>query len=732
MVAYYSRMADAKYLIEVVLEGKGFEKLYRGMDPAMKKGRKGFGGLRNSIMSMSRIAGSQFNRMANVGSAMVRQSVGLAANWGKVGLAIGVAAGAMGMVKLVSGAIKFNVEMERAKNNAAAAMMLFGMFKAPGRSKADEMKMAFGAAEAQAQKEFEIAALSPASYAETRQMSSNLFSGFATISKDMDRFNRLLSNSLTLGMLSENKDFSMTGSQIGRMMTGGAGAEQETWRAKLAPVVSELGASKGYWQKGLFGGDLTKAFNQLTNVQRLELLEGAMENLHDITLALAQSWDGLTGTVASVGQMLLMGLGKNLFEGMKKRMMAWVQPGGGVQGIFDPAQGKGVHYKRLKQAADFAGHLLGKAGDKVMNKVQQLLIDVTANWEGIAIKLERAFLIGKQAAQWLLKAAIFRTGMGAGLAVGGAAGAGAMSAVQMGVSIASLGAAALVAAPLLAGLAAVAGSLGIVFAGVVAWFSEHWDTLITAFRNGQIVLWPLLLQLDIFWAKLLNVGAAFLGANAPIDAANQLISTLTGVMMWLIESIGDMLEFGGQMLRLFDWIAIGFNLITAGINTFGLAIVWLAKLLMKATTVIPGFGEQGNATVEELQHLENAFVGMLGEDHDDMAKIWKRLDGQNWAEQAAEAWRNGKLTAGEQGPGSRMGDLIKSFLAPTEAAKNAAAMADQKNGGKGGAKIKIDKVVINQDLRNHDPDRIVGAFYSEFTKKVMQRTQSLALPDGGS
>jgi hypothetical protein len=41
-------------------------------------------------------------------------------------------------------------------------------------------------------------------------------------------------------------------------------------------------------------------------------------------------------------------------------------------------------------------------------------------------------------------------------------------------------------------------------------------------------------------------------------------------------------------------------------------------------------------------------------------------------------------------------------------------------------------MVVNQDLRNHDPDRIIGAFYSAVDKSIRNRTQSLAQAEQGT
>jgi len=48
-----------------------------------------------------------------------------------------------------------------------------------------------------------------------------------------------------------------------------------------------------------------------------------------------------------------------------------------------------------------------------------------------------------------------------------------------------------------------------------------------------------------------------------------------------------------------------------------------------------------------------------------------------------------------------------------------------------GATVNINKMVVNNDLRNQDPDRVIGAFNNAFMKAVTHRTQSTKLQPGG-
>ena len=48
-----------------------------------------------------------------------------------------------------------------------------------------------------------------------------------------------------------------------------------------------------------------------------------------------------------------------------------------------------------------------------------------------------------------------------------------------------------------------------------------------------------------------------------------------------------------------------------------------------------------------------------------------------------------------------------------------------------GGNVTINKMVVHQDLRNQDPDRVIGAFYRAVDKSVRNRTQSTKLQPGG-
>ncbi len=157
--------------------------------------------------------------------------------------------------------------------------------------------------------------------------------------------------------------------------------------------------------------------------------------------------------------------------------------------------------------------------------------------------------------------------------------------------------------------------------------------------------------------------------------------------------------------------------------------MWVVDQLLLLIMQIPGAG-QLDWLADVSATVTTATADMKASMMSDFQTIAEIFDGtQNIFGEMADAWENAFGTMSE-GPGGWLVDFVKKAVSDGPTDLQPALQKPPKKTG--GANINIDKVVINNDLRNHDPDRVVGAMYQSMTKKVMRRTGALTLPDGGS
>ncbi len=786
-------------------------------------------GGKKAISKMERLGNAISKRSAALNS-LGKSISGTTLQTGKLmaKMAAGTAAlaGAAGFGAVIKSSVAFNAQLEDSRYRMASTLSLFG--HAQGNFN-QNMKIS----EAVQKRIFQMAAKSPASFAEAEQMFANMLPGARAITGDMEAILQLQKKSLALGLITG--DFQTTGAQLSRILTGGAGAEMETWRQVLQVPIKEAAKDmEGVQHLGdLMGDKLTRAFNKLAPEDRFKLVQKAMEKLP--TEELGKSWRGVSSTMVSNADMIKKSLGEATFEAMKSKMKDLVGKGG----LMDP---NGMTMKRLTIAAQSIGNALGKYIDPMVEVLERWIRNFSKNWPSIIQKLQTAFNTGLAAAKLFLKVAIARAATGgvlqaaggAGMMAGGAAslagrvfgkdakgkpgralrmGAGGAALLAGGAGMARRGAgkvgglgragargvgSALMAQGLVGyigdsiggafsqathrlrksklgqgvgragrgarrgggvvsglaskGMTGILGSFGSVFAAItpalatavplmgafagiigvalvgalglivapIAYLVDNLGNLVGMFKSGKISLTPLLDALETAWDGFVKVGKALIGDTSSAEGAQGAIDGMASAVDSLIQVMFWSMKFIGLLQMAFNGLQMAVKAIAWAIYVVIDAILSLAKSVTDKLDITPAWLRDAQ---EFAKDGKRDIVKSGAQDLKDARQVWDAAD------KMLEGVASGKLAA----------KLKKAALeekSNVDLGTGDGPGGDKKDnpgrqGSGKGTTVNIHKMIVNNDLRNQDPDRVIGAFNNAFMKAVTHRTQSTKLQPGG-
>jgi hypothetical protein len=656
---------------------------------------------------------SAADRLQSAGSKIAGDLGGVAKNLAGIGAAAATGLATWGVVAGIKEAIHLNADLEASTFSVASTLQLmsrnggdFAKNMAEGQWIMDEL--------------FERAATSPASFDQAKTLFANMLPGAAQVTQDMERILDMGEAALTLG-IQMGGDFKQAGADLRRIITGQAGADVRAWVEGLRTPIQELAAEKfGMKQTG---DKFVQAFNKMDPEKRFQLVEEAVMRLGPATEAAGLMWAGLTSTVESDVQLLLREMGRATFEGIKERLIPLVSKGG----LLDP---KGETMGKLKKMAGFIGYKLAGVVDRIIAKLEEWVAYLADNWGKILDRMGQMWDKALRVAKILAAVAVTRKVAGAGLMAGGAAakmGAGAAGAAQgVATALNQIGVAGIFAAPILLTAGLLLGGVAVAFGGVVAYFIQNWEDIIKAIQDGTVQLGPLFDAIDLLWVKLVDAGQAFMGASDPADATAKGVNAFT-------EGLYGLMGIMSLMLRVVGWLQQGWLIIKDGILGVYLGLVGMVQgiiwLLKEAVAMLPdrlaermGIDKLNSAYDSVANHSQTVVAGLK----DDAATFF-----DNRWHNAADAFDQAFVDPGK-GVTSGLREELQKW---------AQGEGGRKEGGpgSGGSQAKgtpknvtnIHKLVINQDLRGSDPDRVIGAFYKELDKTVRQRSQPLTSVDSG-
>ena len=493
-------------------------------------------------------------------SAMGGVGTGPGIEWAaKAGAVIGaavIAALSAGVGAAVFGGIHDNIKQEQFRGQTATALQLFDFngtdAKGQTVSAADQFAENLSNAKWYQQEFVRIADASPGDQEQVGDLFSGLLPGMASVTQDADRIVALTQKATLLSGVLGNR-FKMVGEQSSRIITGGAGAEMDTWRLLQKPI-KEAGEELGAFKKdsGLFGEKLTMSFNKLDPAQRLAVFEKGLEKLGpEVAAYFENSFEGITAQASSSLKTLRKELGRGGFEALKTRLRDMNK--GGI------LNQKSAEFGKLKDFAGFLGDQIGRGISMGLDIAENAAVFVANHWQDIVEKAQIAGHYLKSGAELAVSLMAARAGGGAILSTAGGGmnlGGGVIGAIT---GLIAMGPAALVAAPAILAFGVVAGGAALIFGGAIAYIVANLDTLTATFEQFQAESGPVI---DAFWtavddlsAKFLALGEYFIGPadetstfSTATSMATRVVYGVTEAFSWLLGATADVVEGFGSMM----------------------------------------------------------------------------------------------------------------------------------------------------------------------------------------
>ena len=648
--------------------------------------------------------------------------------YAKIGAGAVAASGAAGLGAMVMKGLQFNKLMEDSKSQIATVFQMFGQnAKAMGENTTlgEQFAAKLNLAQTSMDQMYQIAKKPPASLGQVTTLFKNSAAGLASTTEDVDRQIKLIEKAVLAGGLTGG-DYEVLGSQMGRILSGSAGAEMDVYKTMQKPML-EAGQALGFFNKNMQANSkLTEEFNKLTGEQRLQIMEKAMEGLAGpVAEYYANTMGGILSTTESAIDSVSGKLTESLFDGFKKFLIKANAEGG----MFGPE-----NLAKLEEAATFFGEALAKGANFLYTQIEKGVVYFGNNWEEISMKLAHAFDVAYKAAKLYVKVAAARaivgTGVGAvgkGMSMAGGIGKAGMQVAEMvktsGVSLAKLGTAALYALPAIIGLAAVIAGSAVAFAGMAAFFVENFDAIVQGLRSGAVSIQPLLTAMDVLWYALVRVGETFLGSTDPVEQMNTLVGIGTSIVYGMVDAMRFFLSAAGWTIVAVDQIGRIYGTVHGGMYTAvvkfaDLALSVMARLLEEIADLIPGegFADKGAASLRAAQQAVAEHGDASLQFVKDQMAGFGEFD--NKFLRAAEAI---DLPDERVGQGSALSNTFRDMLdrfgqekiepygpeLPPNMNPDGSKKKTPPVGGRGN--VNINNLTIQQDLRDTDPDRILAA-----------------------
>lgn len=702
----------------------------------LKTMQSNLGSVGASVSGLGRTIGSGAFQTA----AAVTRGAGAAA-----AVTAGAAAGMM-----AKGGLEAAMNAEKMQNTLAGTLQLYNHSAGATDQIGQNVKVA-----SQAMRELnKIADSSPGELEDVSKMFQNMLPGARSVTGDMNRIMKMTQNLALFTPTLTGGDFITSGAQMGRILTGSAGAEMDTWK-RLAPVIADVGTQMkktagagNVLAEGLTGDKLTMAFNKLSGEDRMRLVEESFKRGGPALAAMyASSWEGASATAMSSIKRVRNAVMAPIFDRLKS---AAIRHTGNPNSLL----GSNRTEKMIKIAASI-GALMAAPVERILERVSQAFRYVQENTYAVANRVYQVFQVAggiiRAAAAYMLS----RMMIGAGLMAAGAAARGA-SAVGKGVvgaygmaskgvkgiknattavsqfiktsgpianvlglftsiakGVVGFGAFLAVIVPLVLVAAAAFALLSIPLlaaAGIAAYVASKWGELsasvVKGFQDGTITLRPLIIAAMVLWEKLKKIGEAFLGAQTGASMMQKAINMAATVVNGLSEAVvilaglaASFLEFIGQAM---DWW-----------NGSEALREQRARVLMNISPEkYPNYGE---ALKDVDKRKAEGWYGddrngalKLADTLNDFKNTWRGTDIKNLDESAIASWTDTVTNA------------ITDFFKPKEDPKT-----------KKGPSVSVQNLYQNIDLRGEDPDRALSALITPIENLARRPTSSSSDSVGG-
>lgn len=250
-----------------------------------------------------------------------------------------------------------------------------------------------------------------------------------------------------------------------------------------------------------------------------------------------------------------------------------------------------------------------------------------------------------------------------------------------------------------AGIAGIAlGGVMVAIGGVAAYFVSNWQrisgAIVQGLEDGSITLVPLITSLYTFYLRLQLVGEALLGGSSATDMISGGLNLMTGAvdmasatLSWFIKGLSIMVGAWGTLkLGMLGILAI---------------IEQIVRLGVKLRVVDKSVLDRGRANIDEYARgVQDTFTRA-----DELAR-------------AADAIAEAKLSPLDVKKAEAKAKELQNKLSDALSGKNKG-----KDGRPAKPAVKIGKVVVEMDMRDPDPDRLMAGFIPRLEAMADKRVQ---------
>lgn len=609
-----------------------------------------------------------------------------------------------------------------------------------------------------------IADASPGTTEDIMEAYSTAAPAMSAVTQDLERQRKLMSSLAVMNWTNVSGSYKQAGADLGRILQGAAGAETQMFKTLGEPIKKAFTEITGEATKSgeAWSMQFNKAVQQDTQLG-LQIIEKVFSQIPpEFADAFGVSFGGVLASVQSKLIKLAGDFSRPLFDGMREAMV-----GLSKDGPFSEEK-----FGKLREIAFFSGGVLADA----FTRGAELLLDamdyIANNWKRIAemirdagvvagVAIKSAIVVGmtrhfvgsvmiaagevrnvfstiKESAmpvaefigQQIKRAhmGLARGMKGGGSGILGAMGRGAAGVVgkadgskgplnifrgldkgilkfgALGTTLGSLGIVATM-------VGTAIGGITVAIAGVGAYFVEHWDriagSIVKGLQDGSITLVPLMTSLYTFYLRLVMVGEALMGGSSAVGTVNtglnflvSVIDMVSGALSWFIWGLSIMVG-GWASLK---WAMLGVMSVIVGIveisNTLGAVS---DETLARARGNYAAFSDSVDATFHKADMLAAA----------------------------SEKIGNAQLSALDYKKAEDKAKELEKSLAEALAGGSGGKGGPKKE-GRAAAKVKIDKVVVEVDMRDPDPDRLFSQFIPKLEKMADRRVQPYEALEQGS
>lgn len=696
--------------------------------------------------------------VANIGRTVGSGAFQTAAAVTRGAAAAGAVAVAAATAMTAKSGLQAVINMERMRSTLAGTLQLYNHSAGAADQIGQNVKVA-----TQAMRELQVIAdSSPGELQDVSKMFENMLPGARSVTGDMRRILDLTRNLALFTPTLTGGDFITSGSQMGRILTGSAGAEMDTWK-RLSPVIADVGSkmksasgSGKLLAEGLGGDKLTAAFNQLTGEDRLRLVEEAFtRGGPELAAMYAESWEGASAAAMSSLKRVRNAAMMPIFEKIKAAAIS------NTHGDPDGTLGQ-ARTEKMIMVATSVGALMAGPVERALAKLSSGMRYIQENTYSVVNRIYQGFQVAgaviRGAAAFMLSRMMIGAGLMAAAATGraiGGAGRAAKGAFDMtrgagqGIAVAAtatrnffktftgggpvsnalglftaigtgFGKMAMFAAVLVPTIIIAAAAFALLAiplvaaAGIAAYAASKWrelsDSVVQGLHNGTVTLRPLVIAALIFWERLKQIGEAFIGGKDGASMMQSAINMAASAVYGLAEGVAIMANIAAGMLTIIGKLANAYDAVfgesdddrrmkrAVELNRDGMS--WRDALQESQSELEFGMHRGGPTFGDDALQLADKLT--------EAAKAWRATDIKSINEAEISSWTDSLTTS------------IADFFS-----KN-----DEKKPPKG-PRVSVQNLYQNIDLRGEDPDRALSALITPIENLARRPTSSSSDMVGG-